>query len=639
MQSISDSVPNQDLNCASPSTSSHMLNNSAMDSVASVAGNSNDFKNLTSLGEVQRIIGLSLSKIQLGRNQRGGLPLHKNLLVATVLNKARDLYMQETMYMNYKMMVNGQFAAAAASASGHQGVSAASNMMQAAAAGVVHQSPYGPPHGYHYQGANHSNACDQEDLEPQTEANEADYDEDSESDVEDECDQPIVSSSAGNNNNNNNNNLRAVVGAQANLAYSTMQQQQHNNQVLQSPGGGGGGMTNSLHSSMPLQPNNNNNNNKPLAGNSNAVQQQQQQQQQNSDEGFIEDPDCDCDARNYGTSESRVPFQYCYHCAPFHPSNGRGPTLVPSPSCPSSPGPPSTGSSGSGSSSVTSNAVSSTATTSMMLSSSNSTVTSSTMTSSSSSATTTTTTLYDMDAQVTHAGQLSPSRGTKRCRSLSLDTTEDDDDDENDILDESTKKKRRESSEDSSSSSPDTSLQDESGYQSDSSQHEMFHPAFRGATSTPTSETCNVPGGGPGSGGQTMEIDQITSLVSIFSFGQQIMAAAAAANKSTRTSTSVGNTMGSSSSTTQPQGQDLEDAEDKKGEAGGGGPSSEDSDSESDTSSDSGHSSDDHEAAKEAEELSSSVVVASSQPPDLCATTVPSAVASEAPPCVEVASL
>ena len=190
MQSISDSVPNQDLNCASPSTSSHMLNNSAMDSVASVAGNSNDFKNLTSLGEVQRIIGLSLSKIQLGRNQRGGLPLHKNLLVATVLNKARDLYMQETMYMNYKMMVNGQFAAAAASASNHhQGVSAASNMMQAAAAAGVHQSPYGSPHGYHYQGANHSNACDQEDLEPQTEANEADYDEDSESDVEDECDQ------------------------------------------------------------------------------------------------------------------------------------------------------------------------------------------------------------------------------------------------------------------------------------------------------------------------------------------------------------------------------------------------------------------------------------------------------------------
>ena len=69
-----------------------------------------DFPNkMTSLGEVQRIIGLSLSKIQMGRNQRGGLPLHKNLLVATVLNKARDLYMQETMYMNYKMMT-GQFA-------------------------------------------------------------------------------------------------------------------------------------------------------------------------------------------------------------------------------------------------------------------------------------------------------------------------------------------------------------------------------------------------------------------------------------------------------------------------------------------------------------------------------------------------
>ena len=61
---------------------------------------------MTSLGEVQRIIGLSLSKIQMGRNQRGGLPLHKNLLVATVLNKARDVYMQETMYMNYRLMAS-----------------------------------------------------------------------------------------------------------------------------------------------------------------------------------------------------------------------------------------------------------------------------------------------------------------------------------------------------------------------------------------------------------------------------------------------------------------------------------------------------------------------------------------------------
>ena len=35
----------------------------------------------------------------------------------------------------------------------------------------------------------------------------------------------------------------------------------------------------------------------------------------------------DCDARNFSTSEARVPFHYCYHCAPFH-ANGRGPTLV-----------------------------------------------------------------------------------------------------------------------------------------------------------------------------------------------------------------------------------------------------------------------------------------------------------------------
>merc|ERR1712083_153244 len=99
-------------------------------------------------------------------------------------------------------------------------------------------------------------------------------------------------------------------------------------------------------------------------------------------------------------------------------------------------------------------------------------------------------------------------------------------------------KKRRESTE----TSPDTS-RDESGYQSDSSQHEMFHPAFRGTTcSTNTnseilaapansSSTCTATTGAVGPG-QTMEIDQITSLVSIFSFGQHIMAAAEAANSS-----------------------------------------------------------------------------------------------------------
>jgi hypothetical protein len=69
--------------------------------------------------------------------------------------------------------------------------------------------------------------------------------------------------------------------------------------------------------------------------------QQQQQQQANvpasgSDEGFIDEPDCDCDVRNFSTMDTRVPFQYCYHCAPFQSANGRGPTLVPTPSaCPS----------------------------------------------------------------------------------------------------------------------------------------------------------------------------------------------------------------------------------------------------------------------------------------------------------------
>ena len=74
----------------------------------------------------------------------------------------------------------------------------------------------------------------------------------------------------------------------------------------------------------------------------------------------------------------------------------------------------------------------------------------------------------------------------------------------------------------------------------------MFHPAFRGHT--------------PNNG---MEVEQITSLVSIFSFGQQLFNNADTSNQSSS-----------------PNKKSKED---------------EDSDSDSDTSSDSGHSSDDHE--------------------------------------------
>merc|ERR1740129_2172810 len=155
-----------------------------------------------------------------------------------------------------------------------------------------------------------------------------------------------------------------------------------------------------------------------------------------NDEGFIDEPDCDCDARNFSTSESRVPFQYCYNCAPFHPSNGRGPTLVPSP-CPS-PTPTATSSSKAGEAGDDSGGVCSPTSPIGICNP----------------------VLYDMDSQSTEVG-------TKR-RCSSSDSLEEED---------GASKKRRESTE----TSPDTS-RDESGYQSDSSQHEMFHPAFRGTT-------------------------------------------------------------------------------------------------------------------------------------------------------------
>lgn len=45
--------------------------------------------------DAQRLIALSLGKIAMSRQQRGGINLHKNLLVASVLHKARTTYMMD----------------------------------------------------------------------------------------------------------------------------------------------------------------------------------------------------------------------------------------------------------------------------------------------------------------------------------------------------------------------------------------------------------------------------------------------------------------------------------------------------------------------------------------------------------------
>lgn len=49
--------------------------------------------------EAQRLIGISLAKIAQSRVCRGGVSLHKNLLVATVLQKARYIFMEEAYNM------------------------------------------------------------------------------------------------------------------------------------------------------------------------------------------------------------------------------------------------------------------------------------------------------------------------------------------------------------------------------------------------------------------------------------------------------------------------------------------------------------------------------------------------------------
>lgn len=50
---------------------------------------------MSSSTEAQRLIALSLGKIAMSRQQKGGINLHKNLLVASVLHKARTTYMMD----------------------------------------------------------------------------------------------------------------------------------------------------------------------------------------------------------------------------------------------------------------------------------------------------------------------------------------------------------------------------------------------------------------------------------------------------------------------------------------------------------------------------------------------------------------
>lgn len=52
--------------------------------------------------EAQRLIGVSLTKIAQSKTHRGGISLHKNLLVATVLQKARYIFMEEA----YNIMIH-----------------------------------------------------------------------------------------------------------------------------------------------------------------------------------------------------------------------------------------------------------------------------------------------------------------------------------------------------------------------------------------------------------------------------------------------------------------------------------------------------------------------------------------------------
>jgi len=371
----------------------------------------------------------------MGRNQRGGLPLHKNLLVATVLNKARDVYMQETMYMNYRLMACGQF-----------------------------------------------NQEEHEDIEDDDTPDTEDYEEDSESDVEDD-----------NDNSASKDYCKEFVGPSScvtSLSTSSSVGRVETPPASPSPSpsasccvterGTGPGADDESPISVP--------------------ESSGQQAAENTcapvitnDEGFIDESDCDCDTRNFSEEgETRVPFQYCFSCAPFHPSNGRGPTLV-GPQLPNN----------------------NTCAAQPVLQEAEDKL------------------IYDMDSKSTQNQST-----VKRKRQISSEETEDA---VNSIL----PKKRRDSN-----ANQEESL-DDSGFQEE---EKVFHPAFRDQSAS-----------------NGMEVDQITSLVSIFSFGQQLFNTA--------------------DSIAQPTPVSCPGKKSSKDD--------EDSDSDSDTSSDSGHSSDDHETNTE----------------------------------------
>lgn len=387
---------------------------------------------MTSLGEVQRIIGLSLNKIQMGRNQRGGLPLHKNLLVATVLNKARDVYMQETMYMNYRLMACGQF-----------------------------------------------NQEEHEDIEEDDTPDTEDYEEDSESDVEDDNDAAASKDYS-----------KEFVGMGPSCVPALAASSSKMLTVEQSSSSSSSCCVTSAQCSEPVLNNNIEHQVTTAAATEQSADSNNTCVSINKDEGFIDESDCDCDQRNFSDSDSenRVPFQYCFSCAPFHPSNGRGPTLV-GPQMPLNTGcpPPQP-----------------------VLPEQEAKL------------------IYDMDLKSTHNQPVV----VRRKRQISSEETED-------AINSILPKKRR----DSSGSGSEDNL-DDSGFQEE--EKPVFHPAFRDQSL----------------GANGMEVDQITSLVSIFSFGQQVFT-------------------DTNQSSPPPVKKTSKDEDD--------------SDSDSDTSSDSGHSSDDHD--------------------------------------------
>lgn len=107
--------------------------------------------------EAQRLITMSMGKIHAARSQRGGINLHKNLLVATVIHKAKTIYMMES----YQSIVESKKAVQEPQPAS-QGMDTADKVADSGSHEVLREAPNG---GDQIVPGDNLSSCDYDDKE------------------------------------------------------------------------------------------------------------------------------------------------------------------------------------------------------------------------------------------------------------------------------------------------------------------------------------------------------------------------------------------------------------------------------------------------------------------------------------------